>query len=162
MGEQRHFLKTNSIYERIPVVDTYKYLGMWVNCKLTTDPQLEHIKDKVQFQAYKLWPMLKNISLDYRINLWTVLVRPMFEMLIGLYETEGKTNKEKIHRLIRKTFRKFTLIKKNVSNKVIFKLMDFDFEERVHKVMQITRTKWDARKNHMTPEYPPRDRTPKT
>ena len=153
-GKQKNFLQTGTKFEGIPVVSCYKYLGLWINAKLTTDAHLEQISKKVEIQTLKLWPLLKNVSLDFRINLWTVYVRPLFEMVIGLYEEEGKSNRNKIESLIRKTFRKFTLLKKNVSKKVIVALMDFNFENRVKEVSEITKIKWEARVRHETPIYP--------
>jgi len=69
-------------------VSEYRYLGLVVNQKLTLSSQLSMIDEKVRFQVIKLWPVLKAFSLDERINLWTILVRPLFEMLIFPYLAE--------------------------------------------------------------------------
>jgi len=100
LGRQSSILVVNSLFEGIPVVERYKYLGLWVNAKLTMDMQLDYIRDKAQYQVYKLWPLLKNVSLDYRINLWTVLIRPMFEMLISMFVREPPSNQEKVYSLL--------------------------------------------------------------
>jgi hypothetical protein len=157
MGKKLGYLSIGSTISGIPVVGSYKYLGLLVDGKLTIDGHLEHIAKKAEFQALKLWPLLKNTSLDFRINLWTVLIRPLFEMLICLYETERKTNREKIENLIRKTFRKFTLLKNNIKKSTIHSLMRFDFERRVREVSQLARIKWEARKEHKVPIYPRRE-----
>ena len=111
--------------------------------------QLNHIEQKTNFQCIKLWPVLRTISLEERINLWTVLVRPLFEMLIFLYYTEkGKCNLERVHLKIRKTFKKYCLLKKNIDDKTIQRLIDFQFEDRVDEVVKITQKKWEARENN--------------
>ena len=72
-------------------------------------------------------------------------------MLIPLYEGEAESNKVKIDRLIRRTFKKFALLKKNVCNAVVSRIMHFDFAERAHEVSVITKEKWNARKKNLAP-----------
>jgi len=112
MGKNNFYLEVGSKFEGFPVVDKYKYLGLWIDSKMTMEPQLKHIKDKANFLTYKLYPLLKCASLSYRINLWKVLTRPLYEMLFGLYYYDGDSNKEKVQRVLRKTFKSFTLLKK--------------------------------------------------
>ena len=108
-GKTTKILKLGDKFEGIPIVNSNKYLGLWLNQKLTMQPQLDHILKKTNFITIKLWPVLKKISLDYRKNLWTILVRPLFEQLTMLYYSERSiTNKNKVLLLLRKTFRKFT------------------------------------------------------
>jgi len=68
----------------IPVVSKYKYLGLWLNRKLTLDDQLAHIRRKANFIALKLSPLLHKVSLDYRKNLWEIFVKPLFEFLLPI------------------------------------------------------------------------------
>ena len=136
----------------------YKYLGLIVDQKLTVDKQLTHIDEKTAYQSITLWPVLKAFSLHERIKLWHILVKPLFEMLIFLHDEEKSiTNKRKVHLKIRKTFKKFCLLKKNVDNETVERLMDYNFEERVKYVAKVTEVKWEARKNHSAPkkkDYP--------
>ena len=60
LGGQSRVLNAGSCFTGIPVVEKYKYLGLWVNSKLTMDLQLGYIKDKAQYLEFKLWPLLKN------------------------------------------------------------------------------------------------------
>ena len=153
MGVQKCFLKQGELFEGIPVVSDYKYLGLIVDQKLCLDKQLTHIKEKADFLVIKLWPVLKTISLDDRINLWTILVRPLFEMMIFPYNKErSPTNKEKVHALIRRTFKKFCLLAKSIDDVVVNRLMDFDFEERVNYVVKKAESKWFMRKSKQAPD----------
>ena len=112
-GNQTKYLKVNSEFEGIPVLNEYRYLGLILDGKLTMTKQLELIDKKANFQVTKLWPILKIISLEERMNLWTILVRPLFEMLIFLYYAERSlTNIDKVDKLLRKTFKKFCMLKK--------------------------------------------------
>jgi len=53
-GNSTNYLQIGSNVDGIPVVEKYKYLGVWIDGKLTMDPQLQHIKDKANFLVYKL------------------------------------------------------------------------------------------------------------
>jgi len=66
------------------------------------------------------------------------------------------SDKDAVLRSIRKTYKKFTMLKKNVSNGVINTLMNFDFKNRVRNVLMPTKCKWEARKSHTIPTYPQR------
>lgn len=117
--------------------------------------QIEHIRKKADWISIKLWPVLKKVSLEYCKNLWTILIRPLFEQLSILYYCErGQTNREKVHLALRYTFKRFTLLKKNVSSEIIHDLIQFDIDERSNHNMQITKRKWENRlgKTLYTPE----------
>ena len=151
-------LKADSFFEDIPVVAEYKYLGLIVDQKLTLTKQLAYIEEKTNHQRSTLWPLLKAFSLTERINLWTILCRPLIEMLIFPYYAERSTvNINKVHIKVRQTFKKFCLFKKNIDNETIEQLMDYNLHERAGKVVQTTDIKWNARLQHKAPnpnEYP--------
>jgi len=90
-GNQKSSLKLGSRLEEIPIVAEYKYLGLRLNKKLTMEPQLTHIRKKSKFIRVRLAPTVKNLRLDYRMNLWTIFIRPLFDQLAGLYNAE-RTN----------------------------------------------------------------------
>ena len=133
-------------YEGIPVCESYKYLGMWVDRKLYMDTQVQQIKKKADWISIKLWPVLKRVSMQYCKNLWTILIRPLFEQLTILYNDEkSKTNKGKIELALRYTFKKFTLLKRNTSNDIIHDLMQFNIDERSMTNTETAIRKWEAR-----------------
>jgi len=133
-------------FEGIPIVACYKYLDVWIDQKLTMELQIEHIKSKSDWISIKMWHLLKRISLDYRKNLWTILIRPLFDQISILYYCErAKCHKEKVDTLLRYTFRKFTLLKKNVPTYIVDDLMDYKMDERANHNITITKTKWQNR-----------------
>jgi len=144
-GPTKMNLSAGDLIEDIPVVDKYKYLGLWLNNKLTAELQIEHIEKKSNLIKSKLWGFLKHISLDYRISLWNTLIKPLFEMVIFIYYNERQSNKEKIEVLIRKIFKNITFLNKNVSTNIINKLLGFSFSNRVKDLTLMTRIKWEAR-----------------
>ena len=153
-----------SLVDGIPIVTEYKYLGLVVDQKLTSTKQLAFIEEKTNHQCAALWPLLKAFSLTERMNLWTIICRPLFEMLIFPYYAErSTTNTNKVHSKIRRTFKKFCLLKKNVDNETVEKLMNYNFQERAGKVVEITLIKWNARMKHQAPnpqEFPKEETSP--
>ena len=145
-GKDNITLDIGKEFEGIPIVACYKYLGMWVDQKLYMGLQLEHIKKKADWISIKLWPVLKRVSMEYCKNLWTILIRSLFEQLSILYYCErAKSNKEQVQLALRYTFKRFTLLKKNISSNVIHDLMQFDMDERANQNMTATKCKWEDR-----------------
>jgi len=145
-------LKVGSELEGIPIVDTYKYLGTWINKDLSLDCQYDYLENKFNYMYYKLWPLLKQSDLIYRIDLWNVLVKPHFELCASLYHYSNNSIKENFITFTKKTFKKFCMLKKNVNNEVLRRLMNYDFEDRSQIIIQIAALKWEARKRRTRPE----------
>ena len=61
-----------------------------------------------------------------RINLWSILIRPLFEMLIFPYRIEKDTINRKSAQKSNGPLKNFVSQKKNISNNIITNLMDFD------------------------------------
>ena len=80
------------------------------------------------------------------MNLWTIFIRPLFEKLTILYSIEiSRCNKAKVELVLRYSFKKFTLLKKNVSNEIVQDLLQFDIEERSADNVEVAKQKWEAR-----------------
>ena len=106
-------LKIGDTFMEYPIVNQYKYLGTWFNQKLTLDTQIQHILEKTYFIRSKLSPTLYTASLDFRKNLWQIFVIPMYEFMLPLYyHEESSTKKELVQRMLRKSFKSYTSIKK--------------------------------------------------
>src|SRR5688572_20539823 len=114
-----------------PIVNQYKYLGTWLNEKLTLNTQIKHIRKKTNFIRSRLSPALYNASLDFRRNMWQIFVLPSYEFIIPLfyYET-SKTNQQKLLTMLRSSFKSFTGIQKTASTNLINDLMAYDIEKR--------------------------------
>jgi len=151
-GRQTSYLKIGTLFDDIPIMDKYKYLGLWLDQKLTVAPQLQHIRKKSYFVSRQLSPFLGKISLDYRMNLWTVFIRPLFDQIVGiLYAERNHANPKKVRTLLRMTFKSFTLLPSNPKNKVIDRLMKYNIDERAAYMVEKNSIKWDARKERKAP-----------
>ena len=72
------WVPTRKDIEGVPLVNKYKYLGYYLDCKLTLKTQLEFIRRKSDFLFVKLYPYLSNASADGRRDMWQTMVRPLF------------------------------------------------------------------------------------
>jgi len=130
----------------IPVVKKYKYLGLWLNSKLSLDDQLEHIRKKSKFIKAKLSPVLSTTSLDYRKNLWALFIRPLFEFTLPLHKIEvACSRKEELRRLLKFTFKSFTRISKTTPDRIVYKLCGYNIDERAEENHKIQGQKWTER-----------------
>ena len=136
----------------IPVVTKYKYLGLWLNQKLKIDDQLAHIKRKSWFIKSKLGPVLQNVSLEYRKNLWNTFIRPMIEFCLPIFATEpARTNREKITDTVKRTFKLMTSLSSTTPDYIVRELCGLDIESRGMTIMLENRQKWQMRKGMLGP-----------
>ena len=112
------------------ICEEYKYLGMWVDHKLYMNTQIEQTKKKAEWISVELWPVLKRVSMQYCKNLWTILIRPLFEQLTILYNAKkSKTDKEKIKLALR-----FTSKHQKYKNSDHLRLKRHDIETVRHRL----------------------------
>ena len=131
IGPFRPSFKENDKIEGIPVVKKYKYLGTWITSKFSMDAQLTHMKHKIDFLSTKLFPLLHDASLSLRINLWEVFAKPLFDQLAHLYHTDkAKTNKFRAERLLKYSFKRFTLLAKSIPDQIIYHLSGYSLANR--------------------------------
>ena len=139
------FSNENNI-DGIPFTSKYKYLGTWISNKLTMDAQLDHIKRKNDFLVTKLFPLLHDRSLSFRINMWEVFVKPLFDQLVHLfYADKAKTNQAKAERLFKYTFKRFTLLSKSTPDNLIYRLAGYSLDSRAKEVFLKDEMKWKER-----------------
>ncbi len=93
-GKKNPTLNIGEDFEGLPVVAYYKYLGMWVDSQLSLERQAQAIAKKTDWMTIKLWHILQTASLTFRINLWTVFIRPLFEILTIFYNAEKSVSKK--------------------------------------------------------------------
>ena len=147
-------LETGQTFREYPILDKYKYLGTWLSNKIELDPQLQFINNKVNFMKSKLNPCLYNASLEFRKNLWQVFVVPLFEFILPIYSSEeARTKKEDAEKILRRSFKSFTGLGKNVETDLINELMGYNLNERSKHVKYVSEKKWEARK--MGKKYSP-------
>ncbi len=135
-----------SSIKNFPIVTEYKYLGCWINKRLTLKPQLDFIQEKSNYIKYKLFPMLSSCSLSHRKNMWQTFIVPLFEFTLPLlsYETGG-ANIRKLEILLRKTFRSFTFLAPKTALIDVDALMGYNLCAREKAVRYVSEKKWETR-----------------
>ena len=79
--------------EGINLVSEYKYLGMWLNNKVTLEFHLGKMEKKITFVGNRVKMALnKDSSMKLRVNLWQVMIQPYFDqaMLLAWYNSESQ------------------------------------------------------------------------
>ena len=139
-------LKIGETYRDYPIIKKYKYLGTLFSDKLELGPQIQFINQKVHFMKQKLNPCLHNGSLEFRKNLWQVFVVPLFEFTLPIYHAEeAATNRVKVEKLLRRSFKIFTGLGNNVKNQLIDELMGYNPQERSEYMKYVSEKKWESR-----------------
>ena len=139
-----------------PIVNQYKYLGTWLNQKLTVCTQLEHITKKADFIRHRLSPTPYNASLDFRRNLWQVFVLPLYEFISPVYHyEEAQSAREKVQLSLRRSFKDFTGLRKTVKTELINDLMAYNIQHRSRLLCYLSEQKWRYRERgeYYNPKY---------
>jgi len=140
-----NLIKSKEI-QGIPIEPKYKYLGLWLNQKLTLDDQIAHIKKKSDFIKNSISPVLSSRSLDYRKNLWDLFIRPLFEFTLPVDFVEtAKTRKNNLRKTLKYTFKCFTKLSKTTPDSLIFELCGYDIDKRGKDIYELQTAKWESR-----------------
>jgi hypothetical protein len=145
----------------VPIVAKYKYLGTYLDSKLTMNLQVETIERKSNFLFTKLYPYLSSATADARKDMWRTMVLPLFNaLLILLHIEEAKTNSYKVLRLLIGTFKRFLMIPKNTSTELVYEMIGIDIPELVTRNAVNSEEKWEARKDRRPPNLVPKTEKP--
>jgi hypothetical protein len=145
----------------VPVVTKYKYLGTYLDSKLTMELQSKCIERKSNFLFTKLYPYLSSATADARKDMWRTMVLPLFNALLILLHFEGaRTNSWKILRLFIGSFKKFLMIPKNTSTSLVYEMIGLDIPELVARNAINSEEKWEARKSRRRPKVLPKPEKP--
>jgi len=145
---QKHSLKVGSLVSGIPVVPSYKYLGVEFDDKLTGDKQLGILNSKIHFISHRLAPLLSKVSTTYRINLWKTLVQPLFNLSLPLMAHNNWTRTQKFERRIKCHFKRFVGLCLSTDDEVLNKLFNFQVRNLAKGLEAAALSKWRQRVLH--------------
>ena len=121
--------RNDKSFAEIPLQNNIKYLGVWINSSLNCKEHLDRISKKINFQKYRLLPLLK-ASFKLRLNLFKMLIAPLFDMASALFIYSKKIERNLFINKYTLSLKKFLLMKKNSSRKLTKALFPFDINER--------------------------------
>ncbi|RZK11954.1 MAG: hypothetical protein EOO43_18985 [Flavobacterium sp.] len=148
--KKRRLLNVGEEVEGIEVMRSYKYLGLYLDEKLSVHTHLAKMKERMILQAEALSKVIFNFSAGYRKNLWMMLVKPLFDFPALLCVAEkSKTNIELVERLCRKSFKRMVGIDPRMKNEWLEMFSGYKLQERGDKLWSGAEEKWRVRKMKM-------------
>ena len=142
-GNIRPNLQVDSKFNNIPIVDTYKYLGVIFEQKLTHKSHLKWLKSRFTFLSIKLSPILRQISLKYSYNLWQILIKLLLDPLsiLGALET-AKCHKDNIERLFRYSLKLFLKLGTTTPTETLSFISGYNILTRGHILVDDAMKRW--------------------
>ena len=160
--KRKFLLRVGSEVEGIPVVDSYRYLGLLLDQKLTGDAHIRAMDQKISFLNRRLAPLLGKVSLDYRINLWKTLARPLYNPLLALAVGNNLGRVYKLERNLKGSLKLFAGLCKSTSDLVLQKLLPFEIERLALEQKNVATWKWRLRKERLPVKEIPKIKAFKT
>lgn len=95
-GPQPEQIQINNV--KIPWKEHAKYLGIYINAKLTWKTQIDSLRKKGAIATKELYPMLKNrkLSLNTKKLIYTAIIRPTITYGYTIWGHAAKTHIQKI------------------------------------------------------------------
>jgi len=132
----------------IPIVSKYKYLGTYLDSKLTMKTQLNFIRKKSNHLFVKLYPYLTSATAQGRKDMWRTMVSPLFTGILALLHFgKSLSHHKKMIALWRETFRKFMLIPKNTNSELVDDMIGIDLYELRDYNAENAALKWQTRRH---------------
>jgi hypothetical protein len=135
------------IFGNYPVVKKYKYLGVWLDEKLDPKTHIEAYKNKIGYliNRFRIIPK-KSVTPRFLINLWTLVIRPVFDYAFCLAKLKNKTGENLYLSEEMKSFKNLMSLRKSASNELIKHLIGYDPEIFCQEIIRRADTKWTERK----------------
>jgi hypothetical protein len=131
----------------VPICDKYKYLGTWLDSKLTCGPQISHIRKKAAHIYVKLYPYLMSASADARRDMWQTMVAPLFNAAYVLLEYEpSETHKTNLERVQKMTFKQFLMVSKRTNTTLVNDMIRRDLRRVAQVTVRTCKAQWEERK----------------
>ena len=139
---------TRKEVDGVPIVEKYKYLGTFLDFKLTEENQINFIKKKADWMYIKLYPYLVHASADGRRDMWKTMIAPLFNAVIALMAEENSMDRiTNTYGLWRETFKRFMMIPKSTPTDLVDKMIGTHLADIVVTNSTNANLKWDYRKN---------------
>jgi len=130
-----------------PVVERYKYLGVWLDEKLNPQTHLELYKSKINYIINRLRMIPKKTTTPrYLINLWTLIIRPVYDYAYCLAKLKNKTNEKKYLAEELRSFKKLMSLRITTSNELIKDLIGYEPNKLCSEIIRRAERRWNERK----------------
>ena len=146
-GEPLIWIPSTKEFDGIPICTKYKYLGTWLDNKLSVQPQIDHIKKKSGHILTRLYPYLRNASAEGRRDMWTTMIKPLFGALfplLGVAQTKRALNQCLV--LWKSTFKSMMLLPRRTPSILVSWMIGKELMEICNEYEKSSSIKWTARK----------------
>jgi hypothetical protein len=135
------------VFKNYPVVDKYKYLGVWLNERLNPEDHIEAYGPKINYliNRFRIIPK-KSITPRFLINIWTLIIRPVYDYAFCLAKLKNKTCEAKYLSAEIQSFKKMMSLRISTSGEVIKNLIGYDPEKLCSEIIRRADAKWTERK----------------
>jgi hypothetical protein len=155
--EEKEWTPKTTDISGVPIVSKYKYLGTYLDSKLTMKTQLAFIRKKSNFLYTKLYPYLIHASANGRKDMWRTMVCPLFNGALALFNFEpATTHLLNFLRLWRYTFKMFMMIPKSTNTELVDEMIGINIFEIQEINAQNSARKWQARRDKTELELMPK------
>jgi len=132
----------------IPVKSEYKYLGVWFNEVIDPLAQISKSTRKVDYITWRLLIIPKTaITPKLLINLWTLIIRPVFDYALCLAELDGTQKILTYVTSLRKAFKKCMRLRNTTANYVVDSMMGYDPLSYARWLALSATEKWNNRRS---------------
>jgi len=154
IGKNKQWIPATKSILDIPLCTEYKYLGTWLDSKLTIKPQIRHIKKKSNFLFIKLYPFLSKASADGRRDMFMTMVSPLFTAAHILLKYEPSlSQRHNLETLWRVTFKCFLMISQRTNSLLVNEMIGKNLSDIADETFSSSQIKWEARKSYQTPKW---------
>jgi len=150
-GVRLEWVPARKTFEGIPICNKYKYLGSWLDNKLTSHTQINHIKKKTNHILIRLYPYLKQASADGRRDMWITMIKPLFGAIFPLLDGD-KTKKtwNQVLILWKSSFKSMMLIPRRTPSDLVASMIGREVKDICDEFSESSSAKWIARKLYKT------------
>ena len=131
----------------IPLVETYKCLGVQISHNMTLDQHLSYIKPKIKFLTSSFLSICKaSNSMKFCFNTWQLFVRPLLDYTATYaYFCNESKSADRLKTLYRTSLKEMLTLKYYCPNKSIDMLIQYDYHTLPEKFIEVARRKWRAK-----------------
>ena len=129
---------------KYPIVKKYKYLGVWLDEKLDPKTHIDAYKQKIGYliNRFRIIPK-KSITPRFLINIWTLIIRPVFDYAFCLAKLKNKTGEDFYLTEELKSFKQLMSLRKSTSDELIKNLIGYDPEKLCQDIIRRADAKWN-------------------
>lgn len=134
-------------YVKIPLVKTYKYLGIQISWNLTLEQHLKYLRPKIRYLVNSFLSIRKaSQSMKFCFNTWEVFVRPLLDYAATYAYFCGQSNSAKaLQALYRSSVRDMMSLRSYTPTTFIDCLIQYNYAELPKKFIEVASEKWEAR-----------------